>query len=152
MNVKVKYKIKASLLFVFFVLGLFVSTARGQEFPALPDKPEAVLTAIHAASASWDWTMTRRGVDAGYSEADPLARPFVHNNYTMVAAESAEIGLTAWVARRARKSHCAVVRKTWWMWQLAPSVAHSFGIASWYGLKRWPARVPPPPPVRVVRF
>ena len=64
---------------------------------ALRDRPVLALTAAHAAVASWDWTVTREGVNAGAHEADPLARPFVHSNATMALGEVLEVSLTAMV-------------------------------------------------------
>jgi hypothetical protein len=100
---------------------------------ALRDRPVLALTATHAAIASWDWTVTREGVNAGAHEADPLARPFVHSNGAMIAGEALEVSLTAMIAERARKSRHRVIRDTWWVWQAVPIAAHVWGARSWRG-------------------
>src|SRR5712671_4859012 len=102
----------------------------------LHDKPVSAtataLTLTHAGIASWDWTVTRQGINAGAPESDPLARPFVHNNSTMVAGAVAEVVGTAWMANKMRRSRHRVLRNTWWVWQAAPIAAHAWGVSTWY--------------------
>lgn len=98
---------------------------------ALRDAPVRDLTILHAAVASVDWGMTRTGMSGGGIEADPLARPFVHSNLPMIVGAMAEVGLTAMVAERAHRSHNRLIRRTWWLWQVAPAVAHAYGAGTW---------------------
>jgi hypothetical protein len=99
----------------------------------MQDKPVAIMTTIHAAAASYDWTVTREGINAGGTEDDPFARPFVHSNVAMVVGESAEIFGTAIMAQRMRHSRHRLLRDTWFLWQGIPIAAHIEGVSSWYG-------------------
>ena len=54
---------------------------------ALRDRPVMALAGVHAAVATWDGIETRQGLNAGWGEADPLSRPFVHSNGAMMRQE-----------------------------------------------------------------
>jgi hypothetical protein len=101
----------------------------------LRDRPVAALTTVHAAAASWDWTVTREGINAGGREGDLLARPFVHSNEAIAVVEVVEVAGCAAMGEKTRHSRHRLLRDTWWMWQGVPIVLHSLpqtGAPSWY--------------------
>jgi hypothetical protein len=102
----------------------------------LRDRPVMALASVHAASSTWDGIETRQGLNAGYAEADPLTRPFVHSNAAMVAAGGVEITGLAIVAHKMRESRHPVLRKTWFVWQTMPIAVHLVGGVAWIKLRQ----------------
>lgn len=98
---------------------------------ALQDKPILATTILHATAASLDWSLTREGINHGGREIDPLAKPFVHGNASMAAAEIAEVAGCAWMAEKMRHSRHAFLRETWFLWQVVPTGAHVWGASTW---------------------
>ena len=97
----------------------------------LRDRPVMALAGVHAAVATWDGIETRQGLNSGWAEADPLSRPFVHDNAAMIAAGAAEVTAFAIVANRMRHSEHRVLRDTWFVWQTVPIAAHVVSGAAW---------------------
>jgi hypothetical protein len=98
---------------------------------ALHDRPVMALAGVHAAAASWDGIETRRGLNAGWTEADPFTRPFVHSSPAMVAGGAVEVAAGAIIADRMRHSQFRVLRRTWFLWQTVPTIAHIAGASAW---------------------
>lgn len=84
--------------------------------------PVVTLGAAQTAAQLWDGYTTRRAVEHGGYEADPLARSFT-GRYptwgTMVPAGTVQIIGTALIAERMRRSHNHVIRKIWFVPQVA---------------------------------
>jgi hypothetical protein len=97
----------------------------------LRDRPVMALAGAQAAAATWDGVETRLGINAGWGEADPLSRPFVRSNATMVAAGAAEVTASAIIANRMRHSRHGILRDTWFFWQTVPIAAHVAGGSAW---------------------
>jgi hypothetical protein len=98
---------------------------------ALRDHPVMTLAGVNAAVATWDGIETRHGMNAGWGEADPISRPFVHTNAAMIVAGAAEVAVSAIVAHKMRQSRHRVLRDTWFLWQAVPIVAHTVSGAAW---------------------
>lgn len=98
---------------------------------ALKDRPVMMLAGVHAAVASWDGIETHQGINAGWAEADPLGRPFVHNSGAMIAAGGVEVAAFAVVAHKMRYSQHRVLRDTWFVWQAVPIAAHIVSSSAW---------------------
>lgn len=118
---------------------------------ALRDRPVAVLDTVEAGTASWDWAVTRIGVEHGGGEADPMSKPFVHSNIGVAAYEASELAFTTIMAHRTRHSRHAILRDTWWAWQVVPIGLHAWGASTWYGRPRnivvsFPPKQPRPVP------
>ena len=60
-----------------FVVLLFTCAAQAQNQDKFWSKQRFAWTAAHAATASFDHWTTRRGLNTGGVEANPLVRPFV---------------------------------------------------------------------------
>jgi len=103
-----------------------------------PSVPAVALTLTHAGIASWDYVVTRQGINAGGIESDTWGRPFVHNNSTMAAGGILEVVGCAWMAGKMRRSRHRILRDTWWVWQAAPIIEHAYGVSTWY---RFPPRL-----------
>jgi len=87
----------------------------------------AVLAEIDGGAASWDDVATRRVLDQGGYERNPLIRPFVHNTGTLIAESVGEVWLAAFVADRMKRSSHAYLRKTWWLPQVIEGTARLYG-------------------------
>jgi hypothetical protein len=98
---------------------------------ALRDRPVMAMAGVHAAVATWDGVETRQGLTAGWGEADPLSRPFVHSNAAMLAAGAAEVVGCAIIADKMRHSRHRALRDTWFLWQAVPIAAHTVSGAAW---------------------
>ena len=98
---------------------------------ALRDRPVMALAGVHAAVATWDGIETRQGLNAGWGEADPLSRPFVHSNGAMAAAGVAEVAGVAIIADKMRHSRHRALRDTWFLWQTVPIAAHIVSSSAW---------------------
>jgi len=123
---------------------LFSAAAGAQDMPAqnaapvneapvksvLPDKPEprgnfitrpfydkqvTILAGINAGAAVLDDVASRKVIDAGGYERNPLIRPFVHNSGTLAAESAAEVWLMAFVGDRMKHSNHPIFRKVWWL-------------------------------------
>jgi len=105
---------------------------------ALRDRPVMALAGVHAAVASWDGIETRQGLQSGWSEADPLSRPFVHSNAAMIAAGAVEVTGFAIVADKMRHSRHPVLRDTWFLWQAVPITAHVVSGSAWVSARSKP--------------
>jgi hypothetical protein len=79
------------------------------------DKKIAILAEINAGAATWDDVSSRRVLDLGGYERDPLMRPFVRNSGALAAETVGEVWLVAFVADRMKHSHIAILRKAWWV-------------------------------------
>lgn len=98
---------------------------------ALRDRPVMALAGAHAAVASWDGIETRQGLNAGWTEGDPLTRPFVHSDAAMVAAGAVEVAGFAVIADKVRHSRHRALRDTWFLWQTVPIAAHVVSASAW---------------------
>lgn len=116
---------------------------------ALRDRPAMVLNSMEAGAASWDWAATRVGIEHGGMEANPLSKPFVHSNFGVAAYETSELAFTAIMAHHMRHSRHAVLRDTWWAWQVVPAGLHAWGASTWYG-KTHQIPAPHVPPYRII--
>jgi hypothetical protein len=97
----------------------------------LRDRPVMALAGMDAALATWDGIETHQGLNSGWSEADPLSRPFVHNNAAMIAAGAVEVTAFAVVANKMRHSPHRALRDTWFLWQTVPIAAHVVSASAW---------------------
>jgi hypothetical protein len=79
------------------------------------DKKVRLFTEINAGAAILDDIASRKVIEAGGYERNPLMRPFVHNSGTLAAESVAEVWLMAYVADRMKHSSHAALRKTWWL-------------------------------------
>lgn len=104
----------------------------------LRDRPVMALAGMHAAAATWDGIETRQGLTSGWTEADPLSRPFVHDNAAMVAAGAVEVTAFAIVANKMRHSEHRALRDTWFVWQTVPIAAHVVSGAAWVRARQAP--------------
>ena len=92
-------------------------------------RPVRALFAVQATAGSVDWIQTRQFVDdPRWREGNPLARPFVHSDATLVPAAAAEVFGCAWIAEKMRHSRHKLLRRTWWVWQGMPVVLHVWAI------------------------
>ena len=128
-----------------FALLLFAAPVGAQVLTAqqlLPDKPAPrgnfltrpfydnhvlILTEVDAGAALWDDLASRRVIERGGYERNPLMRPFVHNSGTLAAETIGEVWLMAFVADRMKHSQHAVLRKTWWLPQVLNISAKIYG-------------------------
>ncbi len=128
-----------------FALLLFTAPVRAQVLSAqdvLPDKPAprgnfltrpfydshvAVLAEVNAGAALWDDIASRRIIERGGYERNPLMRPFVHNSGTLAVETIGEVWLVAFVADRMKHSPHPVLRKTWWLPQTLNISAKIYG-------------------------
>jgi hypothetical protein len=132
--------VRIALALMFLAASIGAQTACSQD--VLPDKPTPhanfvvrpfhdkqilVLAGIDAGLAAWDDVATRRELDAGGYERNPLIRPFVHNSGTLAAETVGEVWLAAFVADRMKRSHHAYLRKTWWLPQILEASARLYG-------------------------
>jgi hypothetical protein len=115
------------------VVLLVAAPVGAQELPAqnvMPDKPAprgnfltrpfydqqvTLLAEINAGAAIWDDVSSRKVIDRGGYERNPLIRPFVHNSGTLAAESVAEVWLMAFLADRMKHSSHSLLRKTWWL-------------------------------------
>jgi hypothetical protein len=127
------------------ILVLFAVPVGAQVVPSqdvLPDKPAphgnfftrpfydkrvAILAEIDAGAATWDDFASRRVIDHGGYERNPLMRPFVHNSGTLAVETVGEMWLAAFVADRMKRSHHTVLSKVWWLPQILNTSAKLYG-------------------------
>jgi hypothetical protein len=128
-----------------FCLLLFAAPVGAQALTAqevLPDKPAprgnfltrpfydsqiAVLAEINAGGAIWDDLASRRVIDRGGFERNPLMRPFVHTPGTLAVETIGEVWVVAFLADRMKRSDHAILRKTWWLPQALNITAKIYG-------------------------
>ena len=79
------------------------------------DKKIMLLAEINAGAAVWDDVASRKVIESGGYERNPLMRPFVHNSGTLAAESVGEVWLMAFVADRMKHSSHSLLRKTWWL-------------------------------------
>lgn len=110
--------------------------------PAKPDKPEPrgnfftrpfydkqirVLAEANTAAAVMDDISSRLVISSGGYERNPLMRPFVHNSSTLAVESVGEVWLMAYLADRMKRSSHPLLRKTWWVPQVANITAKVTG-------------------------
>jgi hypothetical protein len=79
------------------------------------DKKVRLLAEINAGAAVWDDVASRKVIEGGGYERNPLMRPFVHNSGTIAVESVGEVWLMAFVADRMKHSNSSILRKTWWL-------------------------------------
>lgn len=79
------------------------------------DKKVRLLAEINAGAAILDDVASRKVIEAGGYERNPLMRPFVHNSGTLAVESVGEVWLMAFVADRMKHSSHPILRKTWWL-------------------------------------
>ena len=79
----------------------------------------ALLVTSHAAAAFDAWS-TRRAVVQGYTEANPLLRPFANSNAIYVATQVSPVVMD-YLGKRMMVSQHGWIRKMWWVPQVAGS-------------------------------
>jgi hypothetical protein len=87
------------------------------------------LIATSHAAAGFDAWSTRRALSGGYgTEADPLLRPFAHSGALYAATQVSPLVMD-YLGYRMMNSHHTLIRKLWWVPQVAgTSVSLSAGI------------------------
>ena len=79
------------------------------------DKKVRLLAEVNGGAAIMDDIASRKVIEGGGYERNPLMRPFVHNSGTLAAESVAEVWLMAFVGDRMKHSHYGLLRKTWWL-------------------------------------
>ena len=79
------------------------------------DKQVRLLAEVNAGAAVLDDISSRKVIEAGGYERNPLIRPFVHNSGTLAVESVGEVWLMAFVADRMKHSSHSLLRKTWWL-------------------------------------
>jgi hypothetical protein len=79
------------------------------------DKNVRLLAEINVGAAVWDDVASRKVIEGGGYERNPLMRPFVHNSGTIAVESVAEVWLMAFVADWMKHSSHSILRKTWWL-------------------------------------
>jgi hypothetical protein len=87
-----------------------------------------LIVASHSAAGFDAWS-TRRALSGGYgTEADPLLRPFAHSGALYAATQVSPVVMD-YLGYRMMRSHNSLVRKMWWVPQVAgTSLSLSAGI------------------------
>lgn len=84
--------------------------------------PVVTLGLAQGAAEAWDGYTTRRNIESGHYEADPISRAFI-GRYptwdTMIPAGTLQVVGTALLAERMRRSRNRFVRKLWFLPQAA---------------------------------
>jgi len=91
------------------------------------DKPVAIFAEIDTGAAAWDDFATRRVIDHGGYERNPLMRPFVHNSGMLAAETVCEMWVAAFLGDRMRHSRHGVLRNAWWLPQALNTAARLYG-------------------------
>ena len=87
------------------------------------------LTAAGASGAAFDAWSTRRAISGGYgTESNPFLRPFSHSN-ALYAATQVSPAFMDFIGKRMMVSENGLIRKMWWVPQLA-GAGFSFGAAA----------------------
>jgi len=102
---------------------------RGDYETAHDKKVWWALFAVSSGAAAFDAWSTKRAVTGGYgTEANPLLRPFAHSNSIYAATQISPLVLDL-VGRKMLSSRHNLVRKLWWVPQMAGTdVSVSAGI------------------------
>lgn len=79
------------------------------------DKKVRLLAEINAGAAVMDDIASRKVIENGGYEKNPLMRPFVHNSGTLAAESAGEVWLMAFLGDRMKRSSHPLLRKTWWL-------------------------------------
>ena len=79
------------------------------------DKKVRLLAEINAGAAVMDDIASRKVIENGGYERNPLMRPFVHNSGTLAAESAGEVWLMAFLGDRMKHSSHPLLRKTWWL-------------------------------------
>jgi hypothetical protein len=110
--------------------------------PVVPDKPAPrpnflirpfydpkilVLAEMDAGAATWDDLASRRIIERGGFERNPLMRPFVHNPGTLAVETIAEVWVVSYLADRMKHSPHPTLRKAWWLPQVLNFSARLYG-------------------------
>ena len=80
------------------------------------------LTAVNHTAAFVDAYSTRRAVQRGAQELNPLMKPFANSNAMYAATQFVPFGMD-YLGHRMMKSNNPVLRKMWWLPQTASTVA-----------------------------
>lgn len=104
----------------------------------LQDRPVQFLAGVHGTIASADFATTvyYKQKFPGFREYDPIARPFVSSKPAAAAFVAAYVLGTAWLAHELRSSHNRVLRKLWWIPQVAGIAGNAYGLAATTGNMR----------------
>jgi hypothetical protein len=109
-----------------------VAFTRPRETSAQRKEWYALLLTSHAAAAFDAWS-TRRAVAQGYTEANPLLRPFANSSAIYVATQVSPVVMD-YLGKRMMVSQHGWIRRMWWLPQVAGSGfsigagAHNVGI------------------------
>lgn len=87
----------------------------------------AILTAINAGAATWDDIATRKVIERGGYERNPLMRPFMHNSGVLAVETIGEVWIVAFIAERMKHSQHSLLRKAWWLPQALDISGKLFG-------------------------
>jgi hypothetical protein len=79
------------------------------------DKKVRLFAELNAGAAVMDDIASRKVIESGGYERNPLMRPFVHNSGTLVVESTAEVWLMAYLGDRMKHSSHPLLRKTWWL-------------------------------------
>jgi hypothetical protein len=79
------------------------------------DKKVRLLAEMNAGAAVMDDVASRKVIESGGYEKNPLMRPFVHNSGTLAVESAGEVWLMAFIADRMKRSSHPLLRKTWWL-------------------------------------
>ena len=131
---------RIALLLVLFAVPVGAQVVPSQD--VLPDKPVPrgnfltrpfydkkvrLLAEMNAGAAVMDDVASRKVIESGGYERNPLMRPFVHNSGTLAVETVGEVWLMAFVADRMKHSDHAILRKTWWLPQALNISAKLYG-------------------------
>lgn len=98
---------------------------------AIHDKPVVALAAAQSSFSFADGYTTRRMIQRGYSEMDPITRPVIGKKapWARMAPAGAAIGIgEMWLAEKMRSSSHKWIRKTWWIPQTFTIGGNIYGI------------------------
>lgn len=82
------------------------------------NRPWIALTVAQHGAATFDAWSTRRAINAGRIETDPLLKPFANSN-SLYAAMQVGPTLFDFIGHRMYRSQNSVIRKLWWVPQIA---------------------------------
>ena len=91
------------------------------------DSKVMILTEINSGAAVWDDLASRRVIDRGGFERNPLMRPFVHTPATLALETVGEVWVVAYLGDRMKRSGHPILRKTWWLPQALNISAKLYG-------------------------
>ncbi len=82
------------------------------------NRPWIALTVAQHGAATFDAWSTRRAINAGRIETDPLLKPFANSN-SLYGAMQVGPALFDFIGHRMYRSQNSVIRKLWWVPQVA---------------------------------